>query len=204
MHLQRALNAPHPFLINAALKDCLPLSSPCVGRLVSHYRPLNQVLRWHCFILNCKKTKQRVLIPFEKKKEEKKDAFISMNLFVKTNWVSERCRGDKDQPGRKSLLLRQLNSCCVSGKLLIYGSKISASYSRGKWAADRSLVEIKKLIPSELLWYDTIQFNKAVKCALIWSTGNLCKVEAFLSVTGTPKALRRIHWFIDWFMITFK
>lgn len=201
MHLQRALNAPHPFLINAALKDCLPLSSPCVGRLVSHYRPLNQVLRWHCFFLNCEKTKGA----YEKKK---KNAFISMNLFVKRNGASERCEGgkgrDKDQPGKKSLLLRQLNSCCVSGKLLIYGSKTPASYSRGKWAADRSLVEIKKLIPSELLWYDTIQFNKAVKCALIWSTGNLCKAEAFLSVAGTPKALRRIHWFIDWFMITCK
>lgn len=51
-HLWRALNAPHPSLINAALEDRLPLSSLWAG---------GWCLRWRCFILNCKNKKVLLL-----------------------------------------------------------------------------------------------------------------------------------------------
>lgn len=117
------------------------------GRFVFCDRPLNQMTikcpRWHYFLLSLS------------------SAFISKNPFSREERREQETQGDKDQLRKTSSLLWQLNSCCVWSELLIYGSKTTASYSRG--AAERSPAEIKKKKSSfhQLLRYDKIQFDSS-------------------------------------------
>lgn len=141
------------------------------SRFASRYGPLNQeTIECSGDIVSSLKTKGA----FALWKKKNQDAIISRNLSAeKSERASEREMqgGDKDQPGKTGLLLRQLNSCCVWSELLIYGSKTPEPYSRGKWAADRSRAGIKSSFHQS--YYSGIQFSLIKRSSVL-----SCEVRA--------------------------
>lgn len=151
--------------MRTALKDCLLLGSLiCVHGGCSVATGLRYGVGINCWGVNTKKVVARFVIFPLNCKSRYSAPRKKRGLDFKESFSREQPReqmihgGDRDKWGRKTrLLLWQLNSCCVWGKLLIYGSKTLASYSRGKWAADRSLAEIKS--PFYQSYYGMIQFS---------------------------------------------
>lgn len=134
----------------------------------SRYGPLNQeTIECSGDIVSSLKTKGAFALW---KKKTKMPSFQGIFLQRRAS-EREMQGGDKDQPGKTGLLLRQLNSCCVWSELLIYGSKTPEPYSRGKWAADRSRAGIKSSFHQS--YYSGIQFSLIKRSSVL-----SCEVRA--------------------------
>lgn len=138
------------------------------SRFASRYGPLNQeTIECSGDIVSSLKTKGAFALW---KKKTKMPSFQGIFLQRRAS-EREMQGGDKVQPGKTGLLLRQLNSCCVWSELLIYGSKTPEPYSRGKWAADRSRAGIKSSFHQS--YYSGIQFSLIKRSSVL-----SCEVRA--------------------------
>lgn len=170
MHLRRTLNAPHPLVINASLKDG-PLSPLPAASLPA----LNQALRWHCVVLSREKTK---------------GAFARLCLHFKWHPHATACklrkRAKQEMESRRSSQAAAPQLLCQQRELLIYGLR-EAPASRDVrkmsiWWRPGWDKGVKKPINQKLLWGDTMALNKEVKCALRRSAGNVKGAERWVTV----------------------